>query len=234
VANKKGFDISHWNGTVFWIDVPDEYCWCYIKSTESDDFQDELFPQHWLGAYQENKLRSPYHFWRYAKTPKENVDNYYSYVREQGLGLGELPPILDVEDVYAPKSPWVLYEHILECLQRIEDSFQVEPWIYSAAWYWDEWVKTTRLRNYGLIVANYKTLLYPGIKPRMPKTGGWTEYKAWQHTDKAKIPGILGGSDGNIMPEEVFNEYSNPGPPPTTKIVKVLIPDGVEVIVEKI
>jgi lysozyme len=206
-----------------------------MKATEADYFKDELFPQHWLGAYQENILRAPYHFWRYSCTPKSQIDNFRAYVASQGESIGELPPILDVEDTYAPKLPWRLYEHLLECLQRIEDSFGVEPWIYTGAWYWDEWVKTTRLRTYKIIIANYKTIL-PGSKPYLPKLGGWTQddWVAWQHSCHGKVAGFQDEVDLNVMKEAVFQQYSVPTPTPPAKIVKVLIPDGVEVIVEKI
>jgi len=228
----KGFDISHWNGTLFWTDIPDEFKWCFIKATEGDTFKDELFPQHWQGAYQENILRAAYHFWRYSSTPASQVAKFRDYVGED---IGEIPPVFDIEDVYAPKLPWKLYEHILECLQLIEAEFGKKPIIYTAAWYWDEWVKTTRLREYDLVVANYK-ILYPGAKPYLPKTGSWTQddWCAWQHSETGRIPGIDGHVDLDRAKIECYNKWSKPTPPSPSKTIKVLIPDGVEVIVEKI
>jgi lysozyme len=182
-----GLDLSHWDGTVVWDDVPDDYKFVFIKATEGGYRPDPLADQHYIGA--QGRLRGFYHFWRYGVPASKQIAEFRSVTAaiEARGGKAELPPVIDLEDFRAPKSS-VIIPHIRATLANAELAFGRKPIIYTARWWTDEWIgDCSWLKEYPLWVADY-TAVPPAQPNRMPK--GLTNWVFWQWTDKAEIPGI--------------------------------------------
>ena len=97
-------------------------------------------------------LRLPFHYWEGPsglftdphKDGKAQAQNMYETLSEQHYGkyngMGELPPALDLEDTNAPKGRKSI-QSIKACLVGLEQLFGREPIIYSAGWWFDQWIK---------------------------------------------------------------------------------------------
>lgn len=216
----KGIDCSHWQGDILWDRIPDEYKYVFMKASEGSGFVDDKFATNWAGA---KMLRGAYHFWRYAFNGTEQAEHFFDIVSATG-DLGDLPPVVDLEDTRAPKGGDIV-PRMRQMLQRTEELFGKKPIIYSANWWWNPWtLSNTGFGDYDLWVANYKTL-YPWSNPLMP--AGWSEWQVWQHSPTGSVPGIGGNCDLNIAKDEWYNKYTTP--PPIEHIVKVIAPKGVKV-----
>lgn len=187
-----GLDISHWDGTVVWIQLPKEFRFVFIKATEGNYPPDHLAWQHWIGAGQEGLLRGPYHFWRFAADAKGQAKEFYDRVKwlEAEGGKSELPPVVDLEDTRAPKMSQAVRDHILVTLKEVERLFGRRPIIYTAGWWTDSWIgDCSFLRAYPLWVASYTENM--NIGPYMMSIpNGLLVWTFMQWTETAEIAGI--------------------------------------------
>jgi len=192
-----GIDVSHWNGNLNWPAIKAHGVdFAYIKATEGTTIKDSLFRQHAIGAKQAGVLWGPYHFFRYAVGAKEQAEAFYEQAKLEGYG--DLPPVLDLEDKYAPKGSSILIGKMRDTLVEIERLFALKPIVYTAKWWWDPWTNSNKtFGSYPLWVAHY-TYAYPST-PTLPT--GWTTYAIHQFTDKLNIPNAGDSSiDGNYAP----------------------------------
>ena len=199
-----GVDVSHWNGTLdFEAIAQAEYEFAFAKATEPDNYfpggKDELFPQHIVGAQNENMPWSGYHFWRYYGTggPEVQIDKFLEYLFGTGRPTCKYI-ILDVEDKGAPKLTLETRRRLARSLVHLDKHLPVEyqPMIYTRGTWWDEYIGNddvtledgTRVvfTQWPLWVAHYT--YNPSIAPRLPKTGSWSDYLFYQYTDRASIP----------------------------------------------
>jgi len=204
----KGIDISHWQGTVDWPAIPDEYRFAFMKATEGTGFIDDKFSKNWFES--KGILRGAYHFWRYDFDGTAQAEHFFDIVEATG-DLGELPPVVDLEDTRAPKGGDIV-PRMRQMLQRTEELFGVRPVIYTAQWWWNPWtLSNTGFGDYDLWVADYTWYSNALNKPRyMP--AGWDEWGVWQHSDKGSVPGIQGSCDLNKAKDEWYQSYVTPAP----------------------
>lgn len=132
MSRAEGIDSSHWQGT--WI--PEEVkaagkSFVFIKASEADGWTDDQFAVHWLAAKDEGLLRGAYHFWRRQVGAVAQAAHFYETVLATG-DLGDLPPVLDLEDTAARKKSGIDID-ILQCLHEIERLFGKKPIIYCVA-----------------------------------------------------------------------------------------------------
>jgi len=217
----KGIDISHWQGTIEWPRIPDEYKYAFMKATEGDGFKDSMFAQNWEHA--EVESRGAYHFWRYHFDGTLQAEHFFDTVNATG-DIGELPPVVDLEDIRAPKGGDIV-PRMRQMLQRTEELFGKKPIIYTAAWWWNPWtLNNAGFGDYDLWVAHYKTV-YPWSNPLLP--AGWDDWQIWQHSSTGSVPGVQGNCDLNISKDEWYDQFVNPQPP--QHIVEVIVDKGVKV-----
>ena len=192
-----GIDVSHWSGVMDWnkaVSAGARYAW--VKATEALTFKDSQFDRNWSET--DGKLpRGAYHFWRAASDPLAQARHFADIV---GSDRGELPPMLDIEDVYSPKMTSKVVSDIVCCAVEIKKLFGRAPIIYTAKWYWDTWIATPNcLAGWDLAVAHYTTAL----QPAMPK--GWTKYKVWQKSADGNRRGREFGAQADDMDLDYFN-----------------------------
>jgi len=207
-----GIDVSHWNGVIDWNAVGEtDHEFAFIKCSEHSSFVDDKFALNWA-ASKGKLLRGPYHFWRAAYDAKDQARHFY----DTFFGLAErieLPPVLDVEDTWATDDN--LGPSVKECLDWIEEFFDVRPIIYTGAWWWNPWVGAQSWADDYLIwAANYTT----ASSPRLP--AGWTSWDFWQYTSSGRCPGISGNVDLNrysgslVDLRALAGDVQNPPPAP--------------------
>ena len=215
----KGIDISHWQGVIDWDTIPDNYKFAFMKATEGDSFIDDRFSANWYAS--KGKLRGAYHFWRYHFGGTAQAEHFFDIVDATG-DLGELPPVVDLEDTRAPKGGDIVLR-MRQMLQRTEELFGQKPIIYTANWWWSPWTLNNEwFGDYDLWVAHYKTV-FPWIQPYLP--AGWDDWQVWQHSSSGSVPGVDGNCDLNIAKDEWYQSYVTPEPP-SGRVITLIVPEG--------
>jgi GH25 family lysozyme M1 (1,4-beta-N-acetylmuramidase) len=92
----KGIDVAHWEPQVDWARVrAQDIRFAFIKATQAD-FADSMFESHWVGAKRAGILRGAYHFIDPRVDGRRQAEAFLRMVK---LEPGDLPPVLDLEDL---------------------------------------------------------------------------------------------------------------------------------------
>ncbi len=186
-----GIDVSHHQDVIDWGEVKNmnieemHLGFAFIKATEGLVNVDRLFKRNWYKAREEGMTRGAYHFFLATKSGKKQADNFIAQVN---LEPGDLPPVLDVEQLYGVK-PKDLRIRVKEWLTAIEAYYKVKPIIYTNVDFYDHYLGE-EFDEYPLWVAHY---LQPE-KPRIKRV--WT---FWQHSETGRVNGIDNRVDFNVF-----------------------------------
>ena len=130
--------------------------------------------------------------------------NIHHSTREliQGLGLGELPPALDVEGFRGTKGlpNRLIVDNAIACLEEIERSTGIIPLLYTGPSFWKYHLslapRCEELKRWPLWEASYDD--HPHPMP-WPETACGTRYTFWQHSGSGVVPGVEGDCDVNVF-----------------------------------
>lgn len=194
------------------------------KATEGTSFvDDKMSARHHL-ASDAGLLWGLYHFVR----PGEIEEQARHFIRtfRDDCDYNTLA-CLDWED------SGVSIQDALLWLQIVEDDLKCAPVVYSGHVLKEALASgpAPEIVGYRLWLAQYAD------RPDLPP--GYTDLWAWQYTDVGEVPGILPPTDLNAFNgtvEELRESWSGAHDeikpkPPETKIVRVIVPEGVEVVV---
>lgn len=207
----KGADISAWQGTPNWDVVATAgLSFIMIKVTEGTGYLAK-YQQQWEGAKRAGLLRSPYMFHRYKAGGIAQADFFMKNAQK-----GELPPMVDFEDIEALRLPEVTGAQILEdvrkTLERIESVWETLPILYTGDWFLTECLAESPTYNarwltkYPLFIASYK--YDPNIAPKCP---AWWPWKFYQYSNVGKVPGVSGNVDLDVFNGTVDDLYAYAG-----------------------
>ncbi|HEX8563091.1 MAG TPA: GH25 family lysozyme [Flavobacterium sp.] len=184
-----GFDVSEYQGIIDWpqadsIDVyPFEYV--FIRATAGKDRTDARFKQNWTSAGKQKLLRGAYHYYR----PNENsIEQAQHFINTVALKDGDLPPVLDIEQLPETQSVDSLKVGLRRWLNKVENHYKVKPIIYSGEKYYDDFLKE-EFSEYTFWIANYNFFVDEIDE----------DWLFWQFTEKGSVPGIAGDVDINIF-----------------------------------
>ncbi|MGN6439484.1 MAG: glycoside hydrolase family 25 protein [Agriterribacter sp.] len=189
--NIHGIDVSHHQDVIDWGEVKKmnienmQLDFAFIKATEGISNVDKLFKRNWYKAREEGMVRGAYHFFIATKSGKKQADNFIAHVT---LEPGDLPPVLDVEQLYSAK-PKDLKLRVKEWLQAIEAYYKVKPIIYTNVDFYEHYLGE-EFDRYPLWVAHY---LQPH-KPRIERP-----WMFWQHSETGRVNGIVNKVDFNVF-----------------------------------
>ncbi|MBR3444436.1 MAG: glycoside hydrolase family 25 protein, partial [Prevotella sp.] len=123
-----GIDISHHQGKIDWSELRNAMIakcplrFVMIKATEGSGHIDENFQENFYQAREYGFIRGAYHFWS-IKTPAREQANYF--LSQVHLEEGDLPPVLDVENIPADISVEDFQREVLTWLHVVEDKYHV-------------------------------------------------------------------------------------------------------------
>jgi lysozyme len=215
-------DLSHWND----VTDPSEVVASGIvgviyKCSEGTTYVDDSYERAKQACNDLGLLFGAYHFLR----PGKMHDQAEWFVENAGK-----------IDLYAAdhEDDGVSLEDLKEFLQRVYDLTGKRPIIYSGHVLKNQMPGNVRdgfMALHRLWLAQYTT-----GTPSWP-TATWPKWWLWQHTDEGSVPGIDGDVDMNYYDgseDQLVEEWTGQEQEESDEIVvKIIVPQGVKVIVEE-
>lgn len=186
-----GIDVSKHNSFVFWpavkkMKVKDVMIgFSFIKATEGLGNVDKQFRRNWQKATEAGLPKGAYHFFIATKSGKQQAQNFISTV---DLAPGDLPPVLDIEQLYGAK-PEKMRKEVKEWLRLVEDHYDVKPILYTYVTFYTNFLGK-EFDEYPLWIAHY----HEKDRPRI--TRPWI---FWQHSEEGRVNGITSKVDFNVF-----------------------------------
>ena len=190
-GNAFGIDISRHQGEIKWdslAEITEGVPITFAFATRGVLVQDPFFEPNWKKLKEKNILRGAYHYYDVNKNSSEQASNFLKTVR---LEEGDLPPVLDVEDIPSEQSLDRLKKGLLTWLKIVEDAYQIKPIIYSNDAYFIHHISDLDLSSYTIWTANYNWIEKPLHK----------QWMFWQFSKH----GIIKGINQNFVDLNVFN-----------------------------
>jgi lysozyme len=156
-----------------------------MKATEGIGNRDPQFHRNWKKARANNIVRGAYHFFIASKDGKLQAENFIKRVE---LEPGDLPPVLDVEQLNGVRSAQ-LRKEVKKWLEAAESYYRVKPILYTNVDFYEQNLGS-EFDQYPLWVAHY----YEPGKPRIKR-----DWIFWQHNDQGRVNGIISKVDFNVF-----------------------------------
>ncbi|MBS1731534.1 MAG: glycoside hydrolase family 25 protein [Bacteroidetes bacterium] len=157
----------------------------FIKATEGIYSVDKNFKKNWQNANDAGLVCGAYHYFLASKSGKDQAKNFLKNV---SLQRGNLPPVIDIEELYGVR-PEVMRQRMQDWLDRVENTFQVKPIIYTSVNFYNQYLKGY-FKDYVLWVSHY----YEKERPRIS-----VPWAFWQYNDRGQLKGIQEKVDFNVF-----------------------------------
>lgn len=187
----RGIDVSSYQEYIFWPSVKQMKVqdatlqFVFIKATEGLKDTDKQFKHNWQASKQAGMVRGAYHYFLATKSGKLQAQNFINAVK---LEPGDLPPVLDIEDLYGV-NPAIMRREVIAWLQTVEAAYKVKPIIYSFSDFYLNDLGNDFLA-YPLWVAHFINTDKPRVK---------RDWLFWQHSDAGKVNGITTKVDFDVF-----------------------------------
>ena len=187
----RGLDISHYQGDIDWDKLRNAQIqnaplsFIFIKATEGTDLWDDNFNRNFHEARKNDITRGAYHYYSPKSSAKKQAEFYCRMVQ---LDEGDLPPVLDVEEI-GTYTPQQLQKEVKIWMDTVEKHYGVTPILYTGYKFRTSYLNTPEFERDPYWIAHYyvDSLEYKG------------KWHFWQHTDAGKVDGIKGYVDVNIF-----------------------------------
>jgi len=186
-----GIDVSKYQSMIAWEEVQSmkvkkiNLGFAFIKATEGIGNADPQFKRNWKKSKDVGMFRGAYHFFIGSKDGRMQAENFIDKVE---LEPGDLPPVLDVEQLNGANSDQVKRE-VKKWLEIVENHYGAKPIIYTNVDFYNRNLGK-EFDEYPLWVAHY----YQVDQPRINR--GWI---FWQHSDGGRVNGIVSKVDFNVF-----------------------------------
>jgi lysozyme len=186
-----GIDVSKHQSYIHWPAVKSmnvqniKIGFSFIKATEGLGNVDRQFRRNWVKAGEAKIPRGAYHFFIATKSGKAQAKNFINTVK---LQPGDLPPVLDIENLYGAK-PEKMRKEIKDWLRIVEDHYGVKPILYTYVTFYTSYLKS-EFDEYPLWIAHYLEKTRPRIN---------RPWILWQHNERGRVNGIKSRVDFNVF-----------------------------------
>ena len=186
-----GIDVSKYQSMIAWEEVKAmkvkeiQLGFSFIKATEGIANTDPNFKRNWKRTKDNGIIRGAYHFFIGSKDGRMQAENFIDKVK---LEQGDLPPVLDVEQLNGATT-LQLKKEMIEWLEIVENHYQVKPVIYTNIDFYNKNLGED-FDQYPLWIAHY----YQPGQPRIKR--GWI---FWQHSQEGRVNGIFSKVDFNVF-----------------------------------
>lgn len=186
-----GIDVSHYQGLIQWNKVKIikgntnvNVSFAIIRATMGSNKIDQYYTHNWKSTKKRKIIRGAYHYYRPNENSLKQANNYINKVK---LSKGDLPPILDIEQVSSIQSISNLRKGLLKWLVKVESHYCIRPIIYTGETFYNKYLSGSNFKKYKFWIANYNNM----SKPK----ANWI---VWQFSQKGKINGIDDFVDLNV------------------------------------
>ncbi len=186
-----GIDVSKHQSYIHWPAVKSmnvqsiKIGFSFIKATEGLGNVDRQFRRNWVKAGEAKIPKGAYHFFIATKSGKAQAKNFINTVK---LQRGDLPPVLDIENLYGAK-PEKMRKEIKDWLRIVEDHYGVKPILYTYVTFYTSYLKS-EFDEYPLWIAHYLEKTRPRIN---------RPWILWQHNERGRVNGIKSRVDFNVF-----------------------------------
>ena len=189
-----GIDIAsyqHPNGAAIdWATVAANRRFVIIKASEGSSYTNPYYSEDSQKARAAGMVVGAYHWLNYNSSAVPQADHFIASIGG-ALPDGDLPPMLDVEEVESSHTPAQRVAYMQGWLDRVEQVTGRKPMIYSGSWYWSGYLgnPTGYAGVYPMVWAAYVSGC-PSVPDDFP---GLT---MWQYLGSDGVtPGIQGACD---------------------------------------
>jgi len=184
-----GIDVSHYQGKIKWdkvAKVQDSFpiSFVFVRATAGSIKVDRKYKTNWSKSKQKGFTRGAYHYYRPNENSILQANNFINTVQ---LQKGDLPPVLDIEDIPRIQSIANLKIGLRKWLNKVEKHYGMKPIIYSGESFYNDHLYKD-FSDYTCWVANYNFYV-ENID---------NDWSFWQFTDKGSVRGIKEFVDVNI------------------------------------
>ena len=186
-----GVDFSHYQGIINWNHVDTFNCgkpvtFVIVRATMGHDGRDIYFNYNWKNLENRKIIRGAYHYYR----PNENsIMQANNFIKRVKLKKGDLPPILDIEQVPTVQSVKNLRIGLKRWLDAVEKHYNVKPILYTGDHYFKTYLSKKEFSGYTLWIANYSATKHPKAR----------KWNFWQFSEKGTLNGVDGFVDFNVF-----------------------------------
>jgi GH25 family lysozyme M1 (1,4-beta-N-acetylmuramidase) len=181
-ATMEGVDVSEWQESVNWSAVKASGRVFAIARLNAGTHMDPYFAGNWSGMKNAGLIRGVYQYYKPNLDPTEQANILVSAVGR--LGPSDLPAMLDVE-ITGGESAATIADRVGTWLGVVEAGTGKKPLIYTGAYFWDDYVKSSAFSSYPLFIAWYGTNC-PGV-PNAWNSNGWLFH---QYSSTGTVPGV--------------------------------------------
>lgn len=200
-----GVDVSRYQGMVDWAAVRQSgRSMAIARVSDGTRFPDAQFPRNWSVMALRGFVRGAYQYFRASQDPIAQADLFLSYLADDPIGWGDLPPIMDIETADG-QSASVVRARMQIWLDYMEAATGTTPIIYTAN-FMSNIIGPSFGSYYPLWVANWNVTC-----PLMPV--GWSSWVIWQYSSTGRVPGIQGNVDMDRFNGALQDLYDYVGDP---------------------
>jgi len=231
----EGLDSRYWNGL-----KPPGYNYIFAGIKISQGTKDNLDlsapKKQWQLAPDQGLARLPFHYWKGSWVQDaerhgiEQAEFFFDMMVKLDPNMGELPPCVDAEDKWARKGIQTLID-ICMCAKRVEELWGRQPLIYTASWWWNQWVTPYHNFDRGRYDPYQYRLWEADPPPDTKEPGDWTKDDIaiiqvvldWYAPGFRQPNGRQAGIDVDWANKEWYDEQvgTNPLPPNEKTVVDV-------------
>ncbi|NGN68595.1 hypothetical protein G5C51_32465 [Streptomyces sp. A7024] len=194
----KGFDTSHHqhpDGSPIDYSAAKGagYTYTFMKSTEGIDYTDDWFARDWKAAADSGILRAPYHFYHPAGPGDgaQQAEFFVKTIKEQGYtgkNAGELPPVLDLEQINGGCPPSFDTGQVKAWLDTVHNSLGVKPIVYTSKPFVDQCMGGDGALFSGYLL--WQPRYGSGDVEPQDIPGAGAPWQIWQHASDGQVPGV--------------------------------------------
>nr|WP_255486737.1 glycoside hydrolase family 25 protein [Mucilaginibacter sp. SP1R1] len=187
-----GIDVSSYQGKINWQKVKAmndddvHITFAFIKATEGILSMDPYFQRNWREAPKAGIICGAYH---YFLPQKNGLWQARFFLQTVKVEKGDLPMVVDVEQLYKTP-PAKMRAQLSSFVNYIKTQTGIKPIIYTNISFYQDYL-SGYFDDYTLWIAHY----YEPVLNISDKTN----WRFWQHSDKARINGINQKVDFNVF-----------------------------------
>lgn len=180
-----GVDVSYYNGAIDWAKVKTAgKQFALIRVSDGTGFLDPKFAANWNGAKSAGLAVGAYQYFRPSQDATAQADLLVNQLASVGFGVGDIPPIIDIEVADGVSSATVA-ARVNTWLQRVKSKTGRLPVLYTSPGFWSGIGNPTPSPLPYLWIGHWNVTC-----PTLPPA--WGRLRFWQYSATGTVSGISG------------------------------------------